>query len=49
MDDILECPHCGYTDDESEFDTDKYWDNDGNHILYHICPKCGKPIYDKEN
>lgn len=45
----MKCDNCGFTDDRAEFDTDKYWDNEGNHILYYICPKCGKAIYeDKE-
>ena len=41
----LKCPACGYTDEVSEYKTDKEWDNDSNHILYYICPNCGKIIY----
>lgn len=36
------CRYCGETiDDLDNCSTEKYWDNDGNHILYHICPECG--------
>ena len=35
------CRHCGEKiEDLDDCNTDKYWDNEGNHILYHICPKC---------
>jgi predicted RNA-binding Zn-ribbon protein involved in translation (DUF1610 family) len=45
---MLKCDNCGYEDDESEYDTEKYWDNEGNHIICYVCPKCGKVIYSKE-
>jgi rRNA maturation protein Nop10 len=38
------CRHCGTEINIEECKTDKYWDNDGNHILYHICPECGGMI-----
>lgn len=41
----LKCLDCGYEDEISEYETGKEWDNDGNHILYYICPKCSKIIH----
>ena len=39
------CSHCGQEiEDLDVLETDKYWDNSGNHILYHICPYCGKSV-----
>lgn len=39
------CSHCGQEiEDLDVLATDKYWDNRGNHILYHICPYCGKSV-----
>lgn len=39
------CSHCqALISDLDECVTDRYWDNEGNHILYHICPICGKSI-----
>ena len=37
------CRHCGeIIKDLDDCSTEKYWDDDGNHILYHLCPACGE-------
>lgn len=48
------CRHCHtIIDDIDDCETDKYWTNDGDRIVYHKCPECGESIeeldFDNDN
>lgn len=38
------CRHCSTLVDLEECKTDQYWTNDGDRVVYHVCPECGEPI-----
>ena len=38
--DIGQCPKCKCFMFQDECETDKYWDDEGNHILIIKCPYC---------
>ena len=41
------CRHCGEKiEDIESCETDQYWTNDGDRIVYHICPECGEALED---
>lgn len=41
------CRHCGEKDiDLYDCETDQYWSDDGDRIVYHKCPNCGEPLED---
>ena len=42
------CCHCDARVNIEDCDTDKYWTNDGDHVLFHICPECGDSVEDIE-
>ena len=39
--DICKCPECKHAIFMDECESDKRWDDDGNHILELHCPHCG--------
>lgn len=39
-----ECRHCGSMIDVNDCSTDQYWTNDGDRVVYHVCPVCGEAI-----
>jgi predicted RNA-binding Zn-ribbon protein involved in translation (DUF1610 family) len=38
------CSHCGATVDLDDCESDKYWTNNGDRIVYHVCPMCGDSV-----
>lgn len=44
---LVTCRNCGEENiDLSECETDYYWTNDGDRVVYHKCPYCGEPLED---
>ena len=45
--DSVKCPYCrNMIEDIEECETDKVWNNNGDHILVRVCPHCGNMIAD---
>lgn len=38
------CYHCNALVDIDECDTDSYWTNDGDRVVFEICPFCGEAV-----
>ena len=52
--DNIRCRHCNaIIDDIDNYETDQYWTNDGDRIVYHKCPECGEALeeldFDNDN
>lgn len=41
------CYHCNALVDIDECDTDSYWTNDGDRVVFEICPFCGESVLRK--
>lgn len=41
---VRPCSHCGADVDLDDCDTDQYWTNDGDRVVYHVCPECGDSV-----
>lgn len=40
----MKCHSCGTNVETDECDTDQYWTNNGNRVVFHICPQCGDSV-----
>lgn len=43
---IAYCSHCSARVDLCECETDSFWTNDGDRVVYHVCPECGESVED---
>lgn len=38
------CVHCGALVNLDECETDQYWTDEGDRVVYHVCPECGESV-----
>lgn len=40
------CSHCKELVDIDDCETDSFWTNDGDRVVYHVCPNCNESVED---